>query len=125
MTKEQWKERLPLIQAFVRGKEIEGKTSEGLWTDMRDNIEFDSLIINYRIKPQPTLRPWKPEEVPVGAAFKSDDSRLPTAWIDTTPIGLVLGLYLHSKEVSYLSLAEHWKHSLDHGKTWLPCGVVK
>lgn len=67
MTRERAKELLPVIQAFAEGKAIEWKCRGGanwcgpltnpIWSD--DNI--------FRIKPELRLRPWRPEEVPMGA----------------------------------------------------------
>lgn len=65
MTREKVKEILPILQAFSEGKVIECRTKlsfiEGLdvtndWTEMKE-IEFRNNT-EYRIKPEPTYRPF-------------------------------------------------------------------
>lgn len=69
MTREKVKEMLPILQAFSEGKVIECRTKlsfiEGLdvtndWTEMKE-IEFRNNT-EYRIKPEPTYRPFKNTE---------------------------------------------------------------
>lgn len=59
---------------------------------------------------EPKLRPWKAEEVPLGAwqKHKGDD---PHKWLIATSQGL------------YDDWLANCLHSIDQGKTWLPCGV--
>jgi len=93
----------------------------------------------YRQKHTPTLRPWRPEEVPVGALLKSDNM-LPTL-IMSTYIDKVLqkpcisfiryNSYMDRLDVDRMFCSDlltniyHCVHSVDHGKTWLPCGVAE
>lgn len=69
MTREKVKEMLPILQAYAEGKVIECRTKlsfiEGLdvtndWTEMKE-IEFRNNT-EYRIKPEPTYRPFKNTE---------------------------------------------------------------
>ena len=69
MTREEIKKMLPILQAFSEGKVIECRTKlsfiEGLdvtndWTEMKE-IEFRNNT-EYRIKPEPTYRPFKNTE---------------------------------------------------------------
>jgi len=104
----------------------------GEWVDYKEG--FDPSIWYpqdkfelYREKPTPTLRPWRPEEVPVGALFRNKAKDLYRGLIlsvDDNSIYTCANassrFYQHSFEDA-LRLREH---SLDHGKTWLPCGVV-
>lgn len=77
----------------------------------------------FRRKPTPTLRPWKPEEVPVGAQVRTKEGN--GIWHK----GIIANITLHriliapGNNPSWQHLLEAWEHSLDHGKTWLPCGV--
>ena len=58
MTREQAKELLPIIQAFVDGKTIEARTdSISKWIETT-TPKFD-LLHEYRIKPEPKYRPFK------------------------------------------------------------------
>ena len=64
MTREEAKELLPIIQAFVAGKQIQ-ETIEGYvgWIDT-DEIHFvyEGKKIKHRIKPEPKYRPFKNQE---------------------------------------------------------------
>ena len=63
MTREEVKEMLPVLQAFVDGKTIESRCIKGdksLWYDDEDPSFDDDL--EYRIKPEPTYRPFKDVE---------------------------------------------------------------
>ena len=59
MTREEAKEMLPIIQAFVEGKTIQLFTN-GIWEDAK-NPTFESGVM-YRIKPEPKYRPFKSQE---------------------------------------------------------------
>lgn len=62
MTREQWKEKLPLMQAFVDGKDIEVLNyHDGKWK-VNDNIQFTSFIDGYRVKAEPKYRPFRNAE---------------------------------------------------------------
>ena len=59
MTREEAKKLLPIMQAFVEGKEIEMIMSTGKWgtTDL-----FCPDLYEYHIKPEPKYRPFKTQE---------------------------------------------------------------
>lgn len=64
MTREEAKELLPIIQAFVAGKQIQDAI-EGLtdWVDTDEiNLEYEGKKIKHRIKPEPKYRPFKTKE---------------------------------------------------------------
>jgi hypothetical protein len=129
MNREQWKERLSLIQAFVDGKEVELKVC-GQWMRINASPDFNSKLEDYRIKPEPKLRPWKPEEVPVaGFLIRFEkESTISASYLviardlhgvivsNTSSFEPSLSKYSHEKLLTY-------EYSTDHGKTWLPCGV--
>lgn len=59
MNREQAKELLPIIQAFVKGKTIEFRERGcTLWTESISPI-FNFAIFEYRIKSEPKYRPFK------------------------------------------------------------------
>ena len=63
MTREEVKEMLLVLQAFADGKTIESRCIKGdksLWYDDEDPSFDDDL--EYRIKPEPTYRPFKDAE---------------------------------------------------------------
>lgn len=83
-----------------------------------------------RIKPktepeQPTtLRPWKSiAEVPIRAWFKHPRSK---EWhrvfsVDSHSKTIFLHCYGYMRIERFLP--DGWEHSLDNGRTWLPCGM--
>lgn len=83
---------------------------------------------------KPKLRQWKPEEVPVGAQIRNKSEgkfrALIVCVMDTGRIGFA---YNEPDESGDTRLAAstpedalHFReHSLDGGKTWLPCGVME
>ena len=76
MNKNQAKEILPIIQAFIDGKQIQHLYNK--WEDI-ENLTSD-LIINpelYRIKPEPKYRPFKNAE----ECWKEMQKHQPFGWI--------------------------------------------
>lgn len=126
MTKKQAKELLPIITAFAEGKTVQRLSGNLVtWLDVHDP-DWSCNTYHYRIKPTPTLRPWKPEEVPVGALFKEDKEGYGTAMI--LSVNSQRGLsYIHNGEIKYkqLTMLGRAAISTDHGKTWHPCGVME
>lgn len=57
MTIEETKERIAVMQAYVDGKQIEGKCSDGKWVYVPEPSW--SINENFRIKPEPKYRPFK------------------------------------------------------------------
>ncbi len=55
MTREQAKELLPVIEAFIDGKQVQFLDGTKNWRDAGDNVTFFSNV-EYRIKPEP--REW-------------------------------------------------------------------
>lgn len=57
MTIEETKERIAVMQAYVDGKQIQGKCSDGKWADVQEPSW--SINGNFRVKPEPKYRPFK------------------------------------------------------------------
>ena len=111
------------IQAWQRGEKIEYLSGQRDWFGV-DDPAWDFCHVIYRIAPKPKekkLRPWKPEEVPVGAIVQRKDWP-PTNW---TYIMGVKGWEVRTLDgfCSFTVLYEVYWHSTDGGKTWKPCGV--
>lgn len=122
-----------IFQALGDGKQIQVSSREGNdWADVT-NISLQDLFDypeRFRIKPPASiLRPWKPEEVPVGALIKwggkqrclilgITEDRL--VWITASVTELK-----DSVQPYPLYVFNDATYSLDHGKTWLPCGVLE
>lgn len=132
MNSQNAKQYLPLIQALAEGKTIqvlEVFNFSPYWKDL-DEFVFNKSPDNYRIKPEATLRPWRPEEVPVGALYRAKNS--------TGYCAMITGYSpsnIHSSVedagpcdngwVPFAYCLDTYEHSLDHGKTWQPCGVYE
>jgi hypothetical protein len=125
MTRERAKELLPIIQAYAEGKDVQ--VFDGCqWHDLsKPSPAFEGL--EYRIKPEPKLRPWKPEEVPVGALIRHKATwsgirmMIVCAWNN--------GIKAHDSgdgiQLSFGGALESYEHSTDGGKTYLPCGILE
>ncbi len=115
MTREETKEAIRIMQAFVDGKEVDVQRllDGSVWMPAGAPC-WDWLNGNYRIKPTATLRPWTADEVPLGAwmRFKRNpQDRVLLGWVS---VQADRDLWLDERE-----------YSTDGGKTWLPCGVVE
>ena len=62
MTREEIKNLLPVMQAFADGKEIQYVNSEGRVSDKDTMFDDVSYAFRYRIKPEPTYRPFRNTE---------------------------------------------------------------
>ena len=109
------------LKAYAEGKTITDATgSEVPSPDFNVTLSLPF----YRIKPTPTLRPWTPAEVPVGAItrLKGDPHK--------GCKGLIVSVYFCSSEVQTANRTNtlkemllDYEHSTDNGLTWHPCGV--
>ena len=65
MKREQVRAMMPILQAFIDGKKIEGRP-KGFSNDFEGWVSIDEISgldsIEYRIKPEPTYRPFKDAE---------------------------------------------------------------
>lgn len=120
---------LSYLTAWADNKEVQVRwENDPNWHTVGQEFEFlEGMAI--RIKPIPKLRPWKPEEVPVGAILR--DNNVKFGEPAKVLIIAVRGAWVHFMNPQNAKLDEklcdefnpNWEHSLDHGKTWLPCGV--
>jgi hypothetical protein len=102
---------------WADGEEVQYSPKQGkgsrFWTST-DNPLWNWEHYEYRIKPAAKLRPWTADEVPLGAwgRFKRNpQDRVLLGWVS---VQSDRDLWLDERE-----------HSIDGGKTWLPCGVVE
>lgn len=125
MTREEWKARLPLIQAFVDEKRVQFYSDKSGWKDAY-NVSFTDPVNNYRIAPEPRLRPWTAEEVPVGALVR--ENRQPSFVCLITmrwEYGFAFNDLSNIRSTGFENALMGMEHSTDGGKTWLPCGVLE
>ena len=81
MNRKEAAELLPIIQAFAEGKAIESRCIKGdtsLWYDDEDPSFDDDL--EYRIKPEPTYRPFKDAE----ECWQEMLKHKPFGWVKST-----------------------------------------
>ena len=81
MTREEAKVLLPIIQAYAEGKAIESRCIKGdksLWYDDEDP-SFDNDL-EYRLKPEPTYRPFKDAE----ECWQEMQKHQPFGWVKST-----------------------------------------
>ena len=113
MTRQQTIEAIRVMQAYVDGKEVELRVGDE-WKQTFTPL-WQWYIGTYRIKPTTVLRPWTADEVPLGAWMRSKSVQY-DKWI------IVHLQYSSRNREEWL---DKYEHSIDGGKTWLPCGVVE
>ena len=108
MTREEAKELLPIIQAFVAGKQIQD-TIEGLeWFDTDEiNLEYEGQKIKHRIKPEPKYRPFKTQEECWNEMLKHQ----PLGWIRERNTKILYNISMIDD--CYLSTQDQSKHLVD------------
>lgn len=80
--------------------------------------------------PEPRYRPWNLDEVPVGALYRPKDKSVTVQILavfpyNDFPIRFASWVRLGGIDGDTLKSAlEGREHSLDGGKTWIPCGVL-
>ena len=81
MTRKNAKELLPIIQAFAEGKTIQYYDSLIDIADWEDceNPNFENLTYKFRIKPEPTYRPF----VNAKECWQEMQNHLPFGWVKT------------------------------------------
>ncbi len=81
-------------------------------------------------EPKPTLRPWKPEEVPVGALIRGSHHgvRVIMGYGKVDNSSNLYVLYWGHCEMTgdgLIICLQDREHSLDNGRTWHPCGILE
>ena len=79
MNRQQAKDLLPIIQAFVEGRIIQVKASDNLWYDSEDELNFKADPQMYRIKPEPKYRPFSNAE----ECWQEMQKHQPFGWVKT------------------------------------------
>ena len=114
MTRDETRNAIRVMQAYVDGKEVEcwHRGLEG-W-DTTNNPSWNWMDCIFRIKLTATLRPWTADEVPLGAWIRYKRALHDRSILAWTSNQADRDMWLEERE-----------HSTDGGKTWLPCGVVE
>ena len=120
MTREQTKEAIRVMQAFVDGKEVQSVSRTGTFWTSNKSPSWNWADEDFQIKPTKTLRPWTADEVPLGAWLRHSGQGRKAIIIDVT-FDQQIGI--HGSYFSPQFVLAYCEHSLDGGKTWKPCGV--
>lgn len=123
MTKEQTIEAIRVMQAFVDGKEVEWNYRGIERWETIISPKWNWIDNEYRIKPTPVLRPWTADEVPIGAILRYKGNNQSIRMLIVC--NLQIGLCGYQTNYPYDYLRDEMEHSIDGGKTWLPCGVME
>ena len=140
MKQHEAKQFLPIIQAWADGKAIQSReTDADSWSDViTGEINTFYAAKHFRIKPTPKLRAWTISEVPLGAKFRCRDKELKIVgageaghktfradalFLSYHPDNWYPGNYFYLQDC--ITSDSKPEHSLDGGKTWLPCGVME
>ena len=114
MNLEETIEAIRVMDAWVDGKSIECAERNNLkWGDTFSPV-WNWNVYTYRIKATSKLRPWTPDEVPLGAQLRSimDPS---LRWLAGNT----------GSDDDRMKLLERNEYSIDGGKEWKPCGVLE
>lgn len=111
-----------IMNAWKNGKPIERECAPGLWREVDLDPHYLELFIacpgNFRVKYENNLRPWRLEEVPVGAQVRFRGSK--KVFLITSSYGPVKTSYgLYDTD----TLLIHWEWKWGHETEWKPCGV--
>ena len=118
MTKEQSREAGSVMIGWANGKTIQWRRrGHNNWSEVEQDcigitFSWDWDTFEYRIKPEPKLRPWTADEVPLGAWMRFKNNPQDRVLIGWVSVQADRDLWLDERE-----------YSTDDGKTWLPCGV--
>jgi hypothetical protein len=112
-----------LLEAAKAGKTIQWQFGgDGKWRDLTESDLLDTPE-HYRVKPEPKLRPWRPEEIPVGALIRRKEKDSFLAIITARYQALFWTTYHGTGGLPTEQVLKSHEHSTDGGVTWKPCGV--
>lgn len=103
MNRQQAKDLLPIIQAFADGKTVQFKNSFEDWIDC-DNIMFNWLPKDYRIKPEPKYRPFKDAE----ECWQEMQKHQPFGWLKHKTDNVYSFISKIDKDCCYFAVNVYW-----------------
>lgn len=125
--KEQYAKILPVIQAWVNGKNIQHRFPERVDNQWIDNYEdkpnFLASYVEWRIKPEPKYRPWTIDEVPVGGVVRHKEGSRYVITSASKIEGIRLGSF--TPYFSLYDIFQNYTYLKDNDNTVLPCGVLE
>ena len=102
---------------------IEGELQSRVWErGGRYIYGLDSAVDLVVEWVEPKLRPWKIEEIPLGAWIRVKTQGLPSLIVAINISGIWCG---SGGMIGFDYALTHYEHSTDGGRTWHPCGVVE
>lgn len=119
---------------YEQGVELEVQATGMNWISCKTEPVKWNIYENrqFRIKPKPTYRPWRAEELTtkVGCIMRHKTERFGDAPV--TMLLSVRGIWAHficavtAKQIDIApnTLFEEYEHSTDGGKSYQPCGVL-
>lgn len=128
MKRETAKKWADLYAAYAAGKTVQWRIRPNAgWEDVNEShptINGDRRLDNFRIKPEPKLRPWNPDDVPVGAQFRFKGQTVDRWLISGTSSAAIRVLDdLNVRCYDFNTAFDRCEWSNDNGETWHPCGV--
>jgi hypothetical protein len=126
------KQIIEVMQAFVEGKKVQylDANDKKTWHTIYGDPEWRWDVLDYRVKPEPTYRPWKAKEVPVGKVVKIKNPRpeevvravIVSALASDVPGGVLIyvGMAYSGNSVFAQRLFDEWE--MEDGT---PCGVLE
>jgi hypothetical protein len=123
--------KIAVMQAAAEGKRIEIRVRHGGNWCIDPTPQWDWIMFLYRVHPDdlnppptPKLRPWRPEEVPLGALIQCKGGGCWRTMIVGYNQAQTPSVLIPDGRISPETLFNFDEHSLDGGRTWLPCGVL-
>lgn len=113
MNREEAKALLPVIQAYIDGRQMQASYEDGPWEDIAEP-SFNFHIAQYRPKPEPEWRAWKEAEIPKYIIIRWKADRIPDL--------LVNGCWMNGSKPSLDVLLVNYVRILEDGSE-VPCGV--
>lgn len=117
MTREEAKAFYPILQAFAEGKVIETRTDpnvvgKGLedmndWTEMNEIEHWNN--IQYRVKPEPTYRPFKDAE----ECWAEMLEHHPFGWVKTKDRGIRLCMSGLNQKSAFTQVGHKYDEAFD------------
>ena len=119
------------VQAWIEGKSVDVKYVDASEFEKFGTAEedfcpnFQSEEHQWRPSPIKKLRPWKAEEVPLGAHIRpKGEPEYRSLIISAGPDGLdLIDEHGSWQRRNYAFFLRDGEYSVDNGQTWLPCGV--
>lgn len=117
MTREEAKAFYPILQAFAEGKVIETRTDPNVvgkgWEDMNDWTEMNEIEhwnnIQYRVKPEPTYRPFKDAE----ECWAEMLEHQPFGWVKTKDKGIRLCMSGLNQKSAFTQVGHKYDEAFD------------